>query len=83
MLWLVGLVWRSVGDEDVVQIRNARHGVVVDDITQALRTAEDIDQDLASVLKRAEDGEFGTGDETTVAAAAGTVDPASPCLNRQ
>ncbi|MGW3960103.1 hypothetical protein ACWED2_09785 [Amycolatopsis sp. NPDC005003] len=30
---------------------------VVDDITQALRTADDIDQDLASVLKRAADGE--------------------------
>ncbi|MEU0533428.1 alpha/beta hydrolase [Amycolatopsis tolypomycina] len=50
---------------------------VVDDITQALRTADDIDQDLTSVLKRAEHGEFGTGDETTVAAAAaaGAVNP--------
>ncbi|UOZ04063.1 alpha/beta hydrolase [Amycolatopsis sp. WQ 127309] len=50
---------------------------VVDDVTQALRTAEDIDSDLASVLERAETGEFGTGDETTVAAAAaaGALDP--------
>jgi hypothetical protein len=57
--------------------RARAHQQVVDDITQALRTAEDIDQDLASVLKRAEAGEFGTGDETTVAAAAaaGALDP--------
>ncbi|MEV7038369.1 alpha/beta hydrolase [Amycolatopsis sp. NPDC051061] len=57
--------------------RARAHQQVVDDITQALRTADDIDQDLASVLKRAEEGEFGTGDETTVAAAAaaGTLDP--------
>ncbi|WP_410617382.1 alpha/beta hydrolase [Amycolatopsis sp. lyj-109] len=57
--------------------RARAHQQVVDDITQALRTADDIDQDLASVLQRAEDGEFGTGDEPTVAAAAaaGAVDP--------
>ncbi|MEU5259723.1 alpha/beta hydrolase [Amycolatopsis sp. NPDC021455] len=57
--------------------RARAHQQVVDDITQALRTADDIDQDLTSVLKRAETGEFGTGDETTVAAAAaaGAVDP--------
>lgn len=57
--------------------RARAHQQVVDDITQALRTADDIDQDLAAVLKRAEDGEFGTGDETTVAAAAaaGALDP--------
>ena len=50
---------------------------VADAITQALRTADDIDSDLASVLTRAERGEFGTGDETTVAAAAadGARDP--------
>ncbi|HEY3691433.1 MAG TPA: alpha/beta hydrolase [Pseudonocardiaceae bacterium] len=48
-----------------------------DAITQALRTADDIDSDLASVLQRAEHGEFGTGDEGTVAAAAatGALDP--------
>ncbi len=50
--------------------RARAHQQVVDDITQALRTADDIDQDLAAVLKRAEAGEFGTGDEPTVAAAA-------------
>jgi hypothetical protein len=43
---------------------------VADDISQALRTAEDIDKDLASVLQHAEHGEFGTGSEATVAAAA-------------
>ncbi|RJQ82678.1 alpha/beta hydrolase [Amycolatopsis panacis] len=50
---------------------------VGDAITQALRTADDIDNDLASVLKRAEAGDFGTGDETTVTAAAadGALDP--------
>lgn len=43
---------------------------LTDDISQALRTADDIDNDLASVLQHAEHGEFGTGDEATVAAAA-------------
>jgi hypothetical protein len=48
-----------------------------DAIAQALRTADDIDADLASVLQRAEHGEFGTGNEGTVTAAAadGTLDP--------
>lgn len=40
---------------------------VADDIAQVLRTADDIDDDLTSVLQH---GEFGTGDEATVAAAA-------------
>jgi hypothetical protein len=50
---------------------------VGDAIAQALRTAEDIDNDLTSVLKRAESGDFGAGDEATVAAAAadGALDP--------
>lgn len=50
---------------------------VTDDIAQALRTAEKIDKDLTSVLQRAEHGEFGTGNEATVAAAAadGAADP--------
>lgn len=50
---------------------------VTDDIAQALRTAEDIDNDLTSLLQRAEHGEFGTGNEMTVAAAAadGAADP--------
>ena len=49
---------------------------VADAIAQALRTADDIDNDLASVFKRAETGDFGTGDESTVAAAAdGAKDP--------
>jgi hypothetical protein len=49
---------------------------VADAIAQALRTADDIDNDLTSVLKRAETGDFGTGDESTVAAAAdGAKDP--------
>jgi hypothetical protein len=50
---------------------------VVDEIAQALRTADDIDNDLASVLQRAAAGQFGTGNESTVAAAAadGTKDP--------
>jgi hypothetical protein len=50
---------------------------VTDAIAQALRTADDIDNDLASVLERAEHGAFGTGDEATVTAAAadGVKDP--------
>jgi hypothetical protein len=50
---------------------------ITDDIAQTMRTADDIDADLASVLKRAATGEFGTGDETTVSAAAadGAKDP--------
>lgn len=39
---------------------------VVDSISQALRTARDIDNDLAAVLRKAASGEFGTGTETTV-----------------
>ncbi|EFL11057.1 predicted protein [Streptomyces sp. AA4] len=48
-----------------------------DAIAQALRTADDIDRDLASVLQRAQQGGFGTGDEGTVTAAAadGSLDP--------
>lgn len=48
-----------------------------DAIGQALRTAGDIDRDLTSVIQRADRGEFGTGDEPTVAAAAaaGAADP--------
>lgn len=52
---------------------------VADAIAQALRTADDIDidSDLASVFDRANHGEFGTGDEATVTAAAadGATDP--------
>jgi hypothetical protein len=57
--------------------RARAHQQVADDITQALRTADDIDSDLTSVLQRAEHGEFGTGNEATVAAAAaaGATDP--------
>ncbi len=39
---------------------------ISDTISQALRTADDIDNDLAGVLKRAASGGFGTGTETTV-----------------
>lgn len=39
---------------------------VSDTITEALRTAGDIDNDLAAVLRRASSGGFGTGTETTV-----------------
>jgi hypothetical protein len=39
---------------------------ITDTITQALRTAGDIDNDLAGVLRRASSGGFGTGTETTV-----------------
>ncbi|WP_134667503.1 MULTISPECIES: alpha/beta hydrolase [unclassified Amycolatopsis] len=50
---------------------------LTDDVAQILRTADDIDTDLASVLDRAAAGQFGTGNETTVAAAAadGLKDP--------
>ncbi|WP_233573662.1 hypothetical protein [Amycolatopsis panacis] len=50
---------------------------VADALAQALRTADDIDNDLASILGRAERGEFDTGNETSVSAAAadGTKDP--------
>ncbi|WP_410669440.1 alpha/beta hydrolase [Amycolatopsis sp. cmx-4-68] len=59
--------------EDRARIR----AQVADAITEALRNADDIDADLASVLKRAQEGDFGTGDETTVTAAAadGARDP--------
>ncbi|WP_406638762.1 alpha/beta hydrolase [Amycolatopsis sp. WGS_07] len=43
---------------------------LTDDVAQILRTANDIDADLATVLDRAAAGQFGTGDESTVAAAA-------------
>ncbi|ATY11738.1 hypothetical protein CU254_15670 [Amycolatopsis sp. AA4] len=43
---------------------------LTDEVAQILRTANDIDADLASVLDRAAAGQFGTGDESTVAAAA-------------
>lgn len=52
--------------EDRARVRSE----VTDAIAQTLRTAEDIDNDLALVLQRAEHGEFGTGSEATVAAAA-------------
>jgi hypothetical protein len=57
--------------------RARAHQQVVDDLAQAMRSAEDIDNDLTSVLQRAEHGEFGTGNEATVAAAAaaGSADP--------
>ncbi|WP_409462444.1 alpha/beta hydrolase [Amycolatopsis sp. GA6-003] len=50
---------------------------VSDAIAQALRTADDIDRDLAAVLQRAQQGDFGTGNEGTVTAAAadGALDP--------
>ncbi|WP_329061118.1 alpha/beta hydrolase [Amycolatopsis sp. NBC_01480] len=50
---------------------------LVDEVAQVLRTASDIDADLASVLDRAAAGQFGTGDESTVTAAAadGMKDP--------
>ncbi|MEV6898356.1 hypothetical protein [Amycolatopsis sp. NPDC051372] len=57
--------------------RARTHTQLVDDVAQILRTADDIDTDLASVLDRAAAGQFGTGDESTVAAAAadGVKDP--------
>jgi hypothetical protein len=39
-------------------------------LAEAIRTADDIDNDLASVLQRASTGQFGTGDETTISAVA-------------
>ncbi|MEW2499191.1 alpha/beta hydrolase [Amycolatopsis sp. NPDC047767] len=59
------------------QDRARTHTQLVDDVAQILRTADDIDTDLASVLDRAAAGQFGTGDESTVAAAAadGVKDP--------
>ncbi|GAB3372618.1 alpha/beta hydrolase [Amycolatopsis echigonensis] len=50
---------------------------LADDLAQIMRTADDIDSDLASVLDRAAAGQFGTGNESTVAAAAadGLKDP--------
>lgn len=57
--------------------RARAHQQLTDDLNQIMRTAEDIDNDLTSVLQRAAAGQFGTGDETTVAAAAadGLKDP--------
>jgi hypothetical protein len=43
---------------------------LADMVAAALRTAADIDNGLASVLKQAAGGQFGTGTETTVQAAA-------------
>ncbi|WP_134670104.1 MULTISPECIES: alpha/beta hydrolase [unclassified Amycolatopsis] len=50
---------------------------LADDVAQILRTAEDIDSDLAAVLDKAAAGQCGTGNESTVAAAAadGLKDP--------
>ncbi|RJQ88407.1 alpha/beta hydrolase [Amycolatopsis panacis] len=53
---------------------------VADDLAQALRTAEDIDVDLATVLRRAGQGEFGSGNDATVAAAAAAAEIANPGL---
>ncbi|MYW90569.1 hypothetical protein G3I59_08035 [Amycolatopsis rubida] len=50
--------------------RARAHGQLVDEVAQILRTTDDIDTDLASVLDRAAAGQFGTGNESTVAAAA-------------
>ncbi|MEV4600623.1 hypothetical protein AB0K15_24885 [Amycolatopsis sp. NPDC049253] len=57
--------------------RERTHAQLVDEVTQILRTANDIDADLASVLDRAAAGQLGTGNESTVAAAAadGIKDP--------
>ncbi|PFG51013.1 alpha/beta hydrolase family protein [Amycolatopsis sulphurea] len=57
--------------------RERTHAQLVDEVAQILRTANDIDTDLASVLDRAAAGQFGTGNESTVAAAAadGMKDP--------
>ncbi|MFF4591747.1 alpha/beta hydrolase [Amycolatopsis sp. NPDC001319] len=57
--------------------RERVHAQLTDDVAQILRTANDIDADLASVLDRAAAGQFGTGDESTVTAAAadGVKDP--------
>ncbi|ATY11219.1 hypothetical protein CU254_12630 [Amycolatopsis sp. AA4] len=50
--------------------RERIHAQLVDEVAQILRTADDIDTDLAAVLDRAAAGQFGTGNESTVAAAA-------------
>ncbi|RZQ60776.1 alpha/beta hydrolase [Amycolatopsis suaedae] len=57
--------------------RARAHQQVTTGIAAAMATADDIDSDLASVLNRAAQGEFGTGNEATVAAAAaaGVADP--------
>ena len=51
---------------------------VSDSIAQALRTAGDIDNDLAGVLRRATSGGFGTGTETTIQGAAADALQESP-----
>ncbi|WP_051343292.1 alpha/beta hydrolase [Pseudonocardia spinosispora] len=52
------------------------HRQIADEIAQALRTATDIDNDLASVFQRAQRGDFGADAAgPTEAAAAGTADP--------
>jgi hypothetical protein len=51
---------------------------VVDSISQALRTAGDIDDDLAGVLRKAAGGQFGTGTETTVQGAVADALQESP-----
>lgn len=53
------------------QDRARAQAQLTDEVAQILRTANDIDADLASVLDRAAAGQFGTGDESTVAAAVG------------
>jgi hypothetical protein len=53
---------------------------VSDELTQALRTARDIDDDLASVLRRAEQGGFGGGSASTVSQAAADATAADPGL---
>ncbi|SFP20048.1 alpha/beta hydrolase [Amycolatopsis rubida] len=59
------------------QDRARAEAQLTDEVAQILRTANDIDADLASVLDRAAAGQFGTGDESTIAAAAadGVKDP--------
>ncbi|QWF79284.1 alpha/beta hydrolase [Amycolatopsis sp. CA-230715] len=52
--------------------RARAHDQVVADLQQAARTAEDIDNDLATVFDRAAQGGFSPGGATTVAAAAAT-----------
>lgn len=51
---------------------------VIDQISAALRTAGDIDKDLADVLRKASAGEFGTGTETTIQGAAADALQESP-----
>ncbi|MGW4395467.1 alpha/beta hydrolase [Amycolatopsis nivea] len=50
---------------------------IADDVAQALRTANSIDDSLTAVLHRAAQGEYGSGEDATVAAAAaaGNTDP--------